>query len=259
MKSRWKLVTCRCQHTTNLNWAWRGQSCKHHFGHLFNTTLKHSCVSIFLCSAGWDMSALAIGIDWAGLGYAELLYSQVDALHTGAWMNVPQGTAGRMGDGAVRGHPQVQATWMLKSGCYSRHQPPWASGPQLWESSLRSTSSGCKYLQPPCKAEPRSPMGFFSPSSVPVTPERAEILPQPPLCSAAICPLNHSSLFSLSKYPGKCQAACTSPNLGRHKGRPCLPMRLFWHKKKSFSLSPSKTEFLTCCLACWVKKRVEEN
>lgn len=60
MKPQWKLVTCHCQHTTNLNGAWRGQSCKHHFGHLFNTTLKHSSLSsscYFPSVIGWDVGS----------------------------------------------------------------------------------------------------------------------------------------------------------------------------------------------------------
>lgn len=113
------------------------------------------------------------------------------------------------------------------------------------ESSLRSMSSGCKYPQPPCKEEPSSPM-LFSPSSAPAMPEWCGLLPQPPLCPAAIHPRNHSPLFFLSKHPRKREAECTSPTLGRPKGLPCFPVGLFWHKKISFSLSPSKLEFLTC-------------
>lgn len=195
MKSQWKLVTCLCQHTTNLNWAWRGQSCKHHFGHLFNTTLKHSSLSsshYFPCSAGWDMSALAIHVDWTGPGYAKLLYSQVDALHPGAWMNNPP-----------RGH---QAGWeMAWLGAIPRVRQPgcWRekrlllrtpATPGQRESSPRSMPSGCRHPQPPCKAEPSSLL-LLSPSSAPAMPERGELLPQSPLCPAAICPQNHSPVF----------------------------------------------------------------
>lgn len=259
MKSRWKLVTCHCQHTSNLNRAWRGQSCKHHFGHLFNTTLKHSSLSssrYFPCIFGWDMSALAIHVDWTGPGYAKLLYSWVDALHPGAWMNNPP-----------RGH---QASWEMawlgviprvrQLGCWrEKGLVAWTSttlGQQapVRESSLRNMSSGCKYSQPPSKAEPSSPVLFSPswnhvPSSVPTMPEQGQLLPQPPPSLAAILSQNCSLLFFLFKHPRKCEVDCTSPTLGRPRGLPCLPVGLSRHKKIRFSLSPSKLEeFLACVI-----------
>lgn len=112
MKSQWKLVTCHCQHTTNLNGAWRGQSCKHHFGHLFNTTLKHSSLSsscYFPCIVGWDV----------GSGYTDrldrirLCRAVVQLGGCPAPWNPRQGTPVILGDGVVGVCSQGQATWVL--------------------------------------------------------------------------------------------------------------------------------------------------
>lgn len=152
------------------------------------------------------MLALPIHADWTEPACVKVLYSWVDALHPGVWMNNPQGTLGKMEDGVIRGYSQGQAARMMErrgaGSTDTNHSGPAGTsmGKQpeehvLWVQISTTTQQGRAQL----------------PSSVPAMPEQGQLLPQPLLCTVAILPQKYSLLLFLFKHPGKYEADCTLP------------------------------------------------